>query len=305
LTTGEAVSSEMHVGLLGPLEVELSGEHIQFEGMKQRRLFVLLALRAPEAVSADELLDALWGDSPPAGPVQALQKQISRLRRRLGDGSLVRHRPAGYALQIEPEAVDLRRFEDLLDRGRFALGREDPQRAAADLREALALWRGEALADHRFDEFAQREIARLEDLRVQAIEERMAAELACGHDADVVGELSTLVAEHPLRERLRGQLMLALYRTGRQAEALETMRTGRRLLVEELGIEPGPELRRLERMILAHDPGLSAERPDAGLAAPIPAPANETIGREGEVSQIVELLIRPDVRLLTLVGPAA
>jgi hypothetical protein len=208
-----------------------------------------------------------------------------------------------HALQIEPAGVDSRRFEDLLDRGRLALGREDPQRAAADLRAALALWRGEALADHRFDEFAQREIARLEDLRLQAIEERMAAELACGRDVDVVGELSTLVAEHPLRERLRAQLMLALYRTGRQAEALETMRTGRRLLVEELGIEPGPELRRLERMILAHDPGLSAERPGGGLPAPIPAPANETIGREDELGQIVELLMRRDVRLVTLVGP--
>jgi predicted ATPase/DNA-binding SARP family transcriptional activator len=296
------VRSEIDVRVLGPLEVEISGEAVRFEGVKQRRLFVLLALRAPEAVSSDELLETLWGDDLPAGATQALQKQISRLRRRVGEGAPVRYTAAGYALEIDPPAVDARRFEDLLERGRVALGREDPERAANELRAALALWRGEALADHRLDEFAQREIARLEELRVEAIEDRMAAELACGRDADLVSELGALVAEHPLRERLRGQLMLALYRTGRQAEALETMRAGRRLLVDELGIEPGPELRRLERMILAHDPELSAER-SAGLAAPLPAPANETIGRGGELAEIGELLVRRDVRLVTLVGP--
>lgn len=296
------MSSEIAVGLLGPLQVELSGEPVNFEGAKQRRLFVLLALRAPDAVSADELLEALWDDNRPANAVQALQKQISRLRRRLGDEAPLHHRPAGYALEIDPEAVDSRRFEELLGRARIALGREDPDGAAADLRAALALWRGDALADHRFDEFAQREIARLEELRVEAIEERLAAELASGRDADVVGELTALVAEHPLRERLRGQLMVALYRAGRQAEALETMRMGRRLLMDELGIEPGPELRRLERMILAHDPELSAERARPGLAAPLPAPANETIGRSGEVAEIGELVLRPDVRLVALVG---
>ena len=297
------MSSEIEVRLLGPLEVEVAGERIEFEGIKQRSLFVLLALHAPEAVSAEELLEALWGDELPGNAVQALQKQISRLRRRLGEQAPVRYHPAGYALEIDSSAVDLSRFEELLDRGRVALGADDPERAAADLRAALALWRGEALADHRLDEFAQREIARLEELRVEAIEERMAAELACGRDADLVGELGVLVAEHPLRERLRGQLMLALYRTGRQAEALETMRTGRRLLVDELGIEPGPELRRLERMILAHDPELSAARPGTGLTAPLPSPANETIGRDGELVEIGELLVRPDVRLVTLVGP--
>ena len=295
---------QIDVRLLGELEVEISGERVRFEGVKQRRLFAVLALRAPEAVSADELVEALWGDEPPAGGTQALQKQISRLRRRLGGGSLVRHRPPGYALDIDPQMVDSRRFEELLRRGRVALDNDDPERAAADLQAALALWRGEALADYRFDEFAQNEIARLEELRLEAIEERLSAELASGSGEVLVGELQALVAEHPLRERLRGQLMVALYRAGRQAEALETMRLGRQLLVDQLGLEPGPELRRLERMILAQDSALTADRPGGGLVSRLPAPANETIGRRRELSEIGQLLVYPDIRLVTLVGPS-
>jgi predicted ATPase/DNA-binding SARP family transcriptional activator len=297
------VDAHLHVRLLGHLEVEISGERVQFEGSKQRRLFAMLALRAPEAVSADELVEVLWSDDPPTGAGQALQKQISRLRRRLGDaGSALCHRPPGYALDIDPQVVDSRRFEDLLRRARVALGRDDPETAAVDLHTALGLWRGEALADYRFDDFAQGEIARLEGLRVEAIEEQVAAQLAAGGGEELVGELQALVAEHPLRERLRGQLMVALYRAGRQADALEAMRAGRQQLVDELGIEPGPELRRLERMILAHDAALTADRPAAGLMGRLPAPANETIGREGELAEIGELLVAPDVRLVTLVG---
>jgi predicted ATPase/DNA-binding SARP family transcriptional activator len=302
---GKALDSQIDVRLLGHLEVDVSGERVRFEGVKQRRLFAMLALRAPEAVSADELVEALWGDEPPTGAGPALQKQISRLRRRLGDGgSLVRHRPPGYALDVDPLAIDFRCFEELLRRARVALGRDDPERAAADLQTALALWRGEALADYRFDEFAQREIARLEELRLEAVEERLAAEVAAGGGEDLVGELQALVGEHPLRERLRGQLMVALYRVGRQAEALETMRVGRQLLVDELGIEPGPELRRLERMILAHDSALGADRPGPGPVGRLPAPANKKIGRGGELAEIGELMVHPDVRLVTLVGPS-
>ena len=298
------MDSQIDVRLLGHLEVEVSGEHVRFEGEKQRRLFAVLALRAPDAASADELVEALWGDEPPAGAGQALQKQVSRLRARLGDaGSLLRHRPPGYALDVDAQTVDFRRFEELLRGARVALGGDDPERAAADLRTALALWRGDALADFRFDEFAQREIARLDELRIEAVEERVAAELASGGAEDLVGELQALVAEHPLRERLRGQLMVALYRAGRQAEALEAMRAGRQLLVDELGIEPGPELRRLERMILAHESALSADRPGAGLSGRLPAPANETIGRARELAEVGELLVQAEVRLVTLVGP--
>ena len=204
MAAGYAVDSQIDVRLLGHLEVDVSGERVRFEGAKQRKLFAVLALSAPDAASVDELVEALWGDEPPAGAGQALQKQVSRLRGRLGDaGSLLRHRPPGYALDVEAQTIDSRRFEELLRGARVALGGDDPERAAADLRTALALWRGDALADFRFDEFAQREIARLEELRIEAVEERLAAELASGGAEDLVGELQALVTEHPLRERLR------------------------------------------------------------------------------------------------------
>jgi predicted ATPase/DNA-binding SARP family transcriptional activator len=292
------------VRLLGPLEVEVSGELVRFEGGKQRRLFAMLALRSPDAVSADELVEALWGERTRDGVIQALQKQISRLRQRLGKHGLsVRYQPAGYCLDVDPQVVDCRRFEELLRRARSALSGDDPGTAVGDLQAALGLWRGEPLAEFRFDDFAQQEIARLQKLRLEAIEERLAAELARGGGEGLVGELGALVAEHPLRERLRGQLMVALYRAGRQAEALETMRAGRQLLVDELGIEPGPELRQLERMILAHDSALTAERPGTGLASRLPALVNETIGRGRELNEIGELLVQPGVRMVTLVGP--
>ena len=253
------MTTEIEVKLLGPLEVVVPHGGVEFEGAKQRRLFVALALRAPEAVAVDELVEAVWGDDAPDGREQALQKQVSRLRARLGEGLPVRRRAAGYALEIDREAIDSRRFESQLERARVE--RADPSRAAGQLGSALALWRGPALADHRVEEFTQSEIRRLEELRLEATEERLAAELASGSAADLVGELRALVAEHPLRERLRAQLMLALYRGGRQADALEVMREGRRLLVDELGLEPGPELRRLEGMILAHDPDWAPRTP--------------------------------------------
>jgi predicted ATPase/DNA-binding SARP family transcriptional activator len=297
------VSADVDVKLLGPLEVTASGEPVQFEGAKQRALFTLLALRAPKAVSADELVEALWGDHPPTGPAQALQKQISRLRHRLGESSELRHRPSGYALEIDSQAVDIHRFEALVERARLAFEQSDIARAVRHLRAALALWRGTALADHRSEDFALRDIARLEELRAEAIEERVAADLASGHDADLIGEIQALVAEHPLRERLRAHLMVALYRAGRQAEALETMREARALLVGDLGIEPGPELRRLERMILSHDPDLMGGRRPALRAPPLPAPPNAMIGRGGELVAVTALLVRPEVRLVTLIGP--
>ncbi len=298
------MSRGVDVKLLGPLDVRVPAGTVQFEGAKQRALFTALALQAPDPVGVDELVEALWADAPPGDGVQALQKQVSRLRRRLGSDIPLERAAVGYALSIDHDAIDAYRFEDLLRRARVALEQDQPGSARDDLEAALALWRGPALADHRFEPFAQREIGRLEELRMEAIEERLAAEIAEGRDADLVGELRALVAEQPLRERLRGHLMVALYRSGRQAEALEVMREGRRMLVDELGIEPGPELRRLEGMILAHDPELDADRPARAQPAPsaLPAPAGDLIGREGELEEISELLVRRGTRLLTLVG---
>ncbi|HEX5622059.1 MAG TPA: BTAD domain-containing putative transcriptional regulator [Solirubrobacteraceae bacterium] len=297
------MNSAVEVKLLGPLEVRVPEGTVQFEGAKQRTLFTALALRAPEPVGVDALVEALWADDPPGDGVQALQKQVSRLRRRLGPSAPLNRGATGYALGIDPDAIDSHRFEELLRRARVALSQDQPASARDDLEAALSLWRGPALADHRFEPFAQLEIGRLEELRMEAIEERIAAELAGGRDADLAGELRALVAEHPLRERLRGHLMLALYRSGRQAEALEVMREGRRQLVDELGIEPGPELRRLESMILAHDPELEHERPARTSPAALPVPADDLIGRDGELVEIAELLVKPGTRLLTLVGP--
>jgi predicted ATPase/DNA-binding SARP family transcriptional activator len=296
------MSAGVDVKLLGPLDVRVPGGTVQFEGAKQRTLFTALALRAPEPVSVDELVEALWADAPPGDGVQALQKQVSRLRQRLGATLPIERGAAGYALGLDRAAIDAHRFEELLRQARAALeaGRHDGARE--DLEAALALWRGPPLAEHRFEPFAQAEIGRLEELRMEAMEERIAAELAGGRDADLVGELRALVADHPLRERLRGHLMLALYRSGRQAEALEVMREGRRMLVDELGIEPGPELRRLEGMILAHDPDLAPDRPAPSQPAALPAAIDDLVGREGELAEITGMLTKPGTRLLTLVG---
>src|SRR5919108_4425644 len=284
------MSSDVDVKLLGPLDVRVEGRPVQFDGAKQRTLFTALALRAPEPLSVDELVEVLWADDPPSGVGQALQKQVSRLRQRLGPTAPVRRAPTGYALDVDRDVVDAHRFEDLLRHARAALADQQTDTGAQDLDAALALWRGPALADHRFEPFAQLEIGRLEELRLEAIEERVGSELARGSDSDLVGELRALVAEHPLRERLRAHLMLALYRSGRQADALEVMREGRRMLVDELGIEPGPDLRRLEHMILAHDPELTLERPTRAAPAALPAPSNVTIGRENELAEIAGLL---------------
>jgi DNA-binding SARP family transcriptional activator len=174
------MSPDIDVKLLGPLDVRVGERAVQFDGAKQRTLFTALALRAPEDVTVDELVDALWADDPPAGVVQALHKQVSRLRQRLGPAAPLERGAVSYALGVERTAIDAHRFEHLLQRARAALAQNEPETAASDLRAALALWRGPALVDHRFEPFAQLEIGRLEELRMEAIEERMAAELERG-----------------------------------------------------------------------------------------------------------------------------
>jgi DNA-binding SARP family transcriptional activator/ABC-type branched-subunit amino acid transport system substrate-binding protein len=255
-------SSGWEFRVLGPFEVEHGGRELALGGGKQRALLALLLLARGEVVSAERLVDKLWGEAPPAGASKTLQVYVSRLRAALGNGGLIVTRGSGYLLDLEPAAVDAQRFEWLFDRGRELLAGGDARRASQTLVEALALWRGQALSGFEYESWAQPELARLEDLRVAAREERIEADLQLGESTRLVPELEALVAEHPLRERLRAQMMLALYRSGRQAEALEAFNGARRHLVDGLGIEPGRELRELERMILNHDPELGpATRP--------------------------------------------
>jgi DNA-binding SARP family transcriptional activator len=256
--------------ILGPLEVAQGGGLVSLTGARQRALLAVLLLHVGEAVSTDRLIDELWGDDPPAAGSAALRVRVSQLRRALGPaGELIVTRPPGYALALAPEQLDLRRFESLVATGQAALAHEDPAAAVESLGEALALWRGPALADFSYAQFAQAAILRLEELRLAAIELRAEAQLALGDHARLAGELQALVLEHPLRERLCGQLMLALYREGRQAEALEAYREARRRLVEEFGLEPGPELRDLQRRILAQHGSLTVGRMASRPAARI------------------------------------
>jgi DNA-binding SARP family transcriptional activator/DNA-binding beta-propeller fold protein YncE/ABC-type branched-subunit amino acid transport system substrate-binding protein len=241
--------------LLGPVEVVDGERRLDLGAPKQRALLAILLLHRGELVSADRLVDELWGEQPPSAAAKNVQVYVSRLRKALGDGVLVT-RGSGYALEPAPEAVDLDRFERLVESGRDLLAASDARGAARTLRAALELWRGRPLADFAHESFAQTEIARLEELRLAALEDRVEADLALGRHAALVPELEALVREQPLRERLRGALMLALYRCGRQSEALDVYRAMRRALVEELGLEPSPPLQRLQRAILAHDPEL-------------------------------------------------
>ena len=238
----------MDFRILGPLEAHRNGAEVSTGGPKQRALLALLLLHANETVSRAALVDGLWGERPPETAAKALQVYVSQLRRSLGR-ELVVTRPGGYQLAIAPDALDLFRFERLVGEARAAA----PAPAAAKLREALALWRGRPLADLAEAPFAQTETRRLEELRLAAADEWTDAELALGRESELIPELERAVAHNPLRERPRAQLMLALYRCGRQAEALECYQTGRRALIDELGVEPGRALRDLHQAILRQD----------------------------------------------------
>ena len=261
--------------LLGPVEVSDGDRPVRLGEGKQRAVLVLLLLHRNEAVSSDRLIDALWGEAPPATAAKVLQNHVGQLRRALDDreGQRLQTRGRGYVLQVQDGELDVDRFDRLAEEGAQALARERPADAAARLREALALWRGSPLADVAYEAFAQPEIARLEERHVAALEQRIDADLALGRHADVVAELEGLVAQHPLRERLRAQLMVALYRCGRQADALEAYGEARRVLLDELGVEPGPALRELQAAILRQDPELApAPRRVAAPTAFVTAP---------------------------------
>jgi DNA-binding SARP family transcriptional activator len=246
----------MEFRILGPLEVVASGGSLPLGGPRQRAVLALLLLHRNEVLPTERIVAELWGATQPATAVKTVQVYLSRFRTALGEGTLER-RPTGYVLHARADEVDADRFERLAARA----ARSEPWQAARTLREALALWRGPALADFANEQFAAAEIVRLEEERLHALEGRIEADLVLARDAELVGELEALVVLHPLRERLRAQLMLALYRSGRQAEALAAYRDARRALRDELGLEPGPALRQLEQQILRQDPALERREP--------------------------------------------
>jgi DNA-binding SARP family transcriptional activator len=244
--------------ILGSLEAA-RGEALPIGGPKQRTVLALLLLGANRVVTTDELIEALWTTTPPGKPQTAIQGYVSQLRRVLDPDNpfeVIRTEPAGYRLPVGPDDLDLFRLETLLRGGREALedGRTDA--AARTFRDALALFRGPPLADFTYESWAQMEIGRLVELRTTCLEERIEADLRLGRHGELVGEIEALVSEHPLRERLRGQLMRALYRAGRQSEALAAYQDARTVLVEEFGIEPTRALQELERRMLLQDPSL-------------------------------------------------
>jgi DNA-binding SARP family transcriptional activator len=249
--------------LLGPLEVAADGRMLELGRGRPRALLAILLLRANQVVPAERLIDDLWaGEAPPTAP-KMVQMYVVELRKALADDTLATVSP-GYALRVRPDELDLDRFERLVERARSS----EPAAAAGLLREALALWRGPALAEFAYEPWAQTEIARLEELRLTALEDRFDADLAAGRAPEIVGELDAVAREHPYRDRLSAQLMIALYRAGRQAEALQHYRDRRAALLDELGLEPSPLLQSLERAILTQDPSLDLPAARDELAPP-------------------------------------
>lgn len=289
--------------LLGPFDVLADGEPLALGRRQQRALLAILLLRVNQPVSTDELVELLWPERPPGKPLVSIQGYVSGLRKLLG-AETIETAGGGYRLTAEPGTLDVHRFTQRLAEGEDALARGAPQQARELLEAALALWRGPALADFAYETWAQEEANRLEELRLVARERLGDARLALGAHAELVAELEALVREHPLRERLRAQLMLALYRSGRQAEALEEYGRARELLVEQLGIDPGPELQELQRAILNQDDTLAAPvRAEAAREAHLPVPADSFVGRRSELRDLSALLRRQEVRLVSLVGP--
>ena len=267
----------MDFRILGPLEVRDGDREVPLRGGKQQALLALLLVNANRTLPIDAIVDDLWGEDVPETAHKMVQIYVSRLRKVVAPGTL-HTRPPGYALQVDPDELDLRRFERLVAESRIALDAGRAEDASAGFRAALDLWRGPALAEFATEPFAQPEAGRLEELRLAVLEGRLDADLLLGRHGEVAGELEALTSRYPLREGLRRQQMLALYRSGRQAEALAAYQDARHLLADELGIEPSPALRELERMILQQDPALDAPVPDAvpdvAPTAPVPAPTD-------------------------------
>lgn len=323
------IVTRLSVRLLGPMQVRRDDRLLVFDGVKAKALLAMLALNAGRVVSTGYLIDALWGEAPPETAVNAVQVYVSSIRRALepvplsagqrrGGGEL-RRSAGGYLLDVPPDAVDVHRFQKLADQGRQQLAQGDAEAAATTLELALGLWEGPALADFSGLAFAESHRDRLEARRMAAVSDRIEADLGVGRSMTVIGELEDLVRRHPSQERLLSQLMLALYRTGRQADALRAYARGRDALVEELGLDPGPDLRRLYERIIRQDPALAppekaaAPMPPAqppqeaerrlGPAASLPMPLTSLVGRAREVEETAELLRSGEARLVTLLGP--
>jgi DNA-binding SARP family transcriptional activator/tetratricopeptide (TPR) repeat protein len=303
------MAAEAEFGLLGPLLVRLGGVVTAVPAGKQRALLAALLLNANRAMSVDELTEALWGAGPPASARATLQNYVKRLRTVLGSAGDTRITtvPHGYLIRVEAGELDVCAFEAAQDRARKAARRDSWELAAAELRGALSIWRGEPLADVPSELLTLREVPRLAEMRLQATEELIHADLQLGHHAEVIAELRRMTSAHPLRERLHALLMLALYRDGQQAEALSAYQHARRALIEELGAEPGPELRRLEQQVLTADPALAVPvragqhgvaggpaaepgRRSSTVPRQLPAPVPHFTGREGELDALTALL---------------
>ncbi|HEX2118596.1 MAG TPA: BTAD domain-containing putative transcriptional regulator, partial [Acidimicrobiales bacterium] len=309
----------MRFRLLGPLEVvDDAGQRLDVGGRQPRILLAVLLVAGGRRVTLDALVDAIWGEDPPASATGSVQSYVSRLRRRFGTEQELTWDEAGYRFDVAAEQVDFRRFEVLAEEGRTLLGAGRPEDARAVLQEAESLWRGPALADFADLPFAVGPAARLEQRRLSATEDRITADLALGRHTAVIGELAELVGANPLREGLQVQLALALYRSGRQAEALRALADAGRTLREELGIEPSRQLQELESAILAHDQTLElppSPRPmvatpmEAAPVAPVAAPAlaptgTALVGRDHELAVLVAALdeAADDARFVVIEG---
>jgi DNA-binding SARP family transcriptional activator len=266
-------SSGAEVWLLGPVAAVRDGQVVKIGAAKQRMILAMLALRPGQVVSTDALIDALWGERPPATATKALQVYVSELRDRVepqrSTPTVVTSHPPGYRLGIEAHQTDLGGFEQLWERGRSMLAAGEASAAAAALTEAAGLWRGQPLGDLAYEPAFEADAARLEEMRLACLEDRVDADLLLGRHAPLVPQLQALTREHPLRERLRGQHMLALYRCGRQADALAAYQDTREALVEQLGIDPSHSLVQLERLILQQDAGLELPAAPPAVAPPV------------------------------------
>jgi DNA-binding SARP family transcriptional activator/pimeloyl-ACP methyl ester carboxylesterase len=293
----------MDFRLLGPLEASAESGPLGVPAGKQRALLAVLLLNANRTVARDQIVDALWGESVPDSAAKMVQVHVSQLRKLLPEPRLRTH-GAGYVLDVADEELDLRRFERMVAEGRHALAQEDARRGRQLFGSALALWRGRALAEFS-EPFAEHEAPRIEELRLSALESRIDADLALGHERDVVGELETLIVQHPLRERIRSQHMLALYRSGRQAEALASYQAYRRRLADDLGMEPSSNLREFERLILRQDASLEPDDQGRRDEARLPLPALEAdvrFARSGDVRIAYQVVGEGPVDLVLVHG---